>query len=309
MECDRKPLLKKIKRFTILVAIFLVMNFAILGLNTYLTIENVQFISLLNNKIESIKLYQQETINKIFKLVQDFSKITIENDKNQLDLITLTLGNDKAQTSLIKTVIANIKAMQGTQEKIIEKSKETLTVDVPNREAILEANFKLINIVKGISGSGTHIKLKGASYILTCAHLIKNVEEEFLMAIDNKGYYFGMELVKINRKKDLALYVLKGANDHPYLEISDIAPVEGSEIFVVGNPDGMVDVISDGIVAKVDKDGYIITNTIFFGNSGGAMLYKGKIAGVTSKLLSFFYATYGIEVKLDTIQAFLEDYK
>ncbi len=302
MHCDMKPLLRAIKRLSYFFVAFLIINFVILGLNTYLVVENVdltvkniEFISKLDNKIEVIKLYQQQTINKIFKLVKDIAETAIDNDSSQLSLVT--------------KILANLAIMQGTQERIIQKSKETLTIDVPNREDILEANFKITNIVRNTGGSGTHIKLKGASYILTCAHLINNVEEEFLMAQDNEGYYFGMELIKIDRQKDLALFIVKGIKDYPYFEISDIAPTEGSDIIVIGNPDGMVDVISDGVIAKVEKDKYVITNTIFFGSSGGAVLYKGKVAGILSELMSMFFVTYGRAIKLDTIQEFLGDYR
>lgn len=294
MECDKKPLLKAIKRLSFSFLIFLILNFTILGVNTYLTKKNVQLISMLDNKIELIKFYQQQVTNDVYSLIKTIAKTAIDNDTKQLNLT--------------KGIIANIISMQGALEKIVERIKETHTIDLPNKEAILEANFKIINIAKGISGSGTHIKLRGISYILTCAHLIDNVEEEFLTAKDNKGYYFGMELIKIDRKKDLALFTIEGVNDYPYLEISDIAPTEGSEIIVIGNPDGMMDVISDGVVAKVEKNGYIVTNIIFFGSSGGAVLYKGKIVGVISKLMNFFFINYSYTVKLETIKEFLKDY-
>jgi hypothetical protein len=75
--------------------------------------------------------------------------------------------------------------------------------------------------------------------------------------------------------------------------------------------------ITDGIIAQIDKSNYIVTNKVYFGNSGGALIYDGKIVGVLSQIAAFTQITpwgivaqnYGIVVKLEHILTFLKDVK
>ena len=179
-----------------------------------------------------------------------------------------------------------------------------------NVEKYKKANLLIYNATANFSGSGTHIKIKNKDYILTASHLIEN-PDDFIWGILDNGDWHPLELTKINKEKDLILFRVFGLECHPYLEISDESPKEGSKIIVIGNPDDMKDVITDGIISKVGRKGYLFTNIIYFGNSGGAILYKGKIIGVVSEFRCYFqipiFVNYGFGCKLEMIKDFLED--
>lgn len=251
----------------------------------------------------------QQQIREINHNITKAIKFVTENDKEQMEI-------DKQQQTqiedLTENININIDKLVVQQEKMLEKLEKTRKIDLDNVENIKQANFGIYNTTAGIQGSGSHIKILEHHYILTCAHLIKD-EKDFIWAVGDDGNMRPLGLVKINVKKDLALFKIYMVEDMSYLEISEEIPKEGSEIVVIGNPDNINDTITDGIIAKITKDRYLFTNLVYFGNSGGAVLYKGKIVGLVSNMEVFFnpkklplFVNYGSGPNLKTIREFLK---
>lgn len=232
--------------------------------------------------------------------------------KTLTELVDLTVRNDIDQLSLIADIenrIANLVKIQIDVEDRLSKIK---TIDLPEAEKILKANLVIYNSSAGYSGSGTHIRKGNVDYILTVAHLIDNPEDSFIAVENEANENIFIELVNFDIKKDLALFRMKKVAKHiPVLEISSEFPKVGSDIIVIGNPASMEDVITDGILAKTGKGRYLLTNKVYYGNSGGAVLYKGKIVGVVSEMFLLFdipyFQNYTVAVDLKSIQQFLED--
>ncbi|MDR0838195.1 MAG: trypsin-like peptidase domain-containing protein [Oscillospiraceae bacterium] len=88
-------------------------------------------------------------------------------------------------------------------------------------------------------------------------------------------------------KTDCALIQVAGSG-YPTLEIGDYAPKTGAEIYTIGNPIGLINSYSRGIVSSAERelDGmrYIqIDAAISPGSSGGALLdAAGRVIGITS---------------------------
>ena len=215
---------------------------------------------------------------------------------------TITLDNDKSQVDLIKIIEGNITELRDKLTVYKSKLSEFKTIDMKDIKSVLEANVDIYNITVGISGSGTHIKINGESYLLTCAHLIRD-DKDFFVADTYK-----IKLIKSDKKRDLALFKFNSEPDIAYLELSDIQPPTGSEVFVVGNPAQLEDIVTEGIVAMTGGGYLILTNKIFYGNSGGAVLYKGLIIGVIIQIRHYCpFGSFGIAVDLNTIQEFLAE--
>ena len=201
--------------------------------------------------------------------------------------------------------LTNIQIMNQIQQK-----KNYKSVDLYDVEKIQEANLLISNETAGIFGAGTHIKYKGKNYILSCAHLIVAPEDK-LIAIENANYeIIELELVHYDKKVDLALFKTVTSSKHiASLQISNVFPKAGSEVTVIGNPSLCEDIITNGIISKIKDKFYVMTNIVYSGNSGGAVLYKGKIVGVLSAMSIMVdfpkIATYSIAVNLKTIQNFL----
>lgn len=198
---------------------------------------------------------------------------------------------------------------------------------IENVEDIKKANVTVCNMTHGFMGSGTHIKINGEDYILTCAHMLdENNEDKLYMILENHEERM-LEIIKVNHETDLALLKIKkykSINDEigdkhidnlPYLKISKVFPKEGDKVYVIGNPSKFIDIISDGTIMAMDKEreGYIISNKIYYGSSGGALfLPNGKLIGVVSAFGCFskpfqpIFETYGFAVNLKTITEFLK---
>ena len=274
----------KINLGQIVLIILLISNLVVVGILGYNSSLESNAIVILQNKLEIFAQYHQETVNKI---IDQYNEILVASAQK-------ILGLEKAIETL---------------QKLIDEKK---SIDLTKVNQIKEANLLIINATAGFMGSGTHIKLNNKSYILTCAHLLIDKEDK-IVAQDDNGYYHFTEVVKVNEDMDLMLLETTTIGKLAYLEISDIFPEQGSEVTVIGNPSGLLNMITDGIISQIEKTYYIITNKIYFGNSGGALIYKGKVVGVISQIATFSNVTltgvvaqnYGVVVKLEHILTFL----
>ena len=94
------------------------------------------------------------------------------------------------------------------------------------------------------------------------------------------------------------------------IEKEEISFEEEDYIYVIGNTNGLVDVITQGVIAKKGKKVIRFTNSIWYGNSGGAILYKGKIVGVefgmeTTIGRNNIMRALGVGVSLELVKEFL----
>jgi len=286
----------------------MVINMLIVGASCFTLYGMGQLISKLNQKIEVYEIQRQ---NRISELEKDLSKIvslTMEYLDNQTKLISIVAGHvDKIldrQIVILEQIDKKYKELNG---KILNRKK----IDLDNVDEIKKANFYMLNITRGCSGSGTYIEIKNNPYILTCAHLL-DMDEDIMFAVSDKGTYYPLTLIKKNKKDDLALFSLDRVPGIVPVEISKEEPKEGSELIIVGNPAGLKDVVTCGVVAKTYKRGYLFTNKIYFGNSGGAVLYKGKIIGVASQIHvrsngTSIFVNYGYSSNLVAIKEFLKE--
>jgi S1-C subfamily serine protease len=283
----------------------------------------VDLLASLQGKIDIFETHRQIQIVEIKNIIKDIIEITIKNDEKQIEMITdiskltkyiaeMSIENDKKQLELIKDLMKNVEILKEKQILTERELKVSKSLKSENVKRFKKANLLIYNTTVGTSGSGTHIKIKNENYILTASHLIDE-PDDFIYGILDNGDWQSMKLIKINRKKDLALFKIYNLEHYSYLEISDEIPEQGDKITVIGNPAGLIDVITDGIIAKIEKEGYLFTNQIFFGSSGGAILYKDKIIGVVTQFRTLFqipvFVNYGFGCKLEMINEFLEDLK
>jgi len=302
-----------------------------------LNISLLAFIFLLNSTIaheigdlkQIVEIHNLNSRVEIYNLTETLTDVInsiIANDKNQIQIdkqqqleikdltkLLINLGeividNDIKQLKVTKKITGIVEELQNTVLHTKSRLKEMKIIDLDNVENIKKANVLIVNTTAQVEGSGSHIKIKGENYILTCAHLIKE-DKDFIWAILDTGTWHPLELIKIDKEKDLALFKVFMVEDLPYLEISDKSPKEGSEVILIGNPADLEDVITNGILAKIEENNYLFTNLNYYGNSGGALLYKGKIVGVISASLSyirpFLTVHYGCSSKLEQIREFL----
>jgi S1-C subfamily serine protease len=208
--------------------------------------------------------------------------------------------------------------------------------NVPEKERLIKTQieYKLRQAVVFIYnksavsfGSGVTIKYKNKFYILSAGHMM-DTKKDILAFGENGQEIDELEILKwdfttpeedekgdYTKGTDLILLRPKNKNLIPtfYVELSESEIPPPSEVYIVGNPTGIEDVLCEGrIISYINNFVYYIDHT-YFGNSGGGLFTKdGKLLGIVSHMNPInynpaipAYMTYGA-VRLSQIQKFLE---
>ncbi|MGE5415649.1 MAG: trypsin-like peptidase domain-containing protein [Acidobacteriota bacterium] len=134
-------------------------------------------------------------------------------------------------------------------------------------------------------GSGFIVSSTGD--VLTNYHVVKNATA-ITVTTNSKQKFYLQKAYQFDEKKDIALLKLKDASQLPTVPIgnSDILK-NGQQVIAIGNPEGLENSISDGIVsqAKREIEGQSliqITTPISPGSSGGVLVnIYGEAVGIT----------------------------
>jgi serine protease Do len=150
-------------------------------------------------------------------------------------------------------------------------------------------------------GSGVVVSPNG--YILTNNHVIENAKD--IQVALNDGRSFNAKLVGTDPQTDVALLKIN-ANNLPALTLADSDAVEiGDVVLAVGNPFGIGQTVTEGIVSAKDRtnvsggdqdEDFIQTDAaINPGNSGGALVdTQGRLVGINTSILSRTGGNQGI---------------
>jgi len=164
-----------------------------------------------------------------------------------------------------------------TPEQIFAKASPSVVYIV-----VRDKNFKPIGL-----GSGFFIDSKGL--IVTNHHVIKGAE--FATALlSNKSTLFVDGVTAVDADNDLAILKVSG-KDFPSLKTADTLPKIGSAVYAIGNPRGLENTFSGGMVSghREFKQGVKVIQTttpISPGSSGGPLLNdKGEVVGITTSYL------------------------
>ena len=156
--------------------------------------------------------------------------------------------------------------------------------------------------VENSLGSGVIVRPDG--YIVTNNHVIAGADEVTVALADRRE--FDAVVVLIDERTDLAvLRIDTGGAPLPHLELMDSDNVEvGDIILAIGNPFGVGQTVTSGIVSALARTQVGVADYRFFiqtdaainpGNSGGAMVaLDGRLAGVNTAIFSKSGGSIGI---------------
>jgi serine protease Do len=150
-------------------------------------------------------------------------------------------------------------------------------------------------------GSGVIVPQDG--YILTNNHVIDNADE--VRVVMNDGREYTAKVVGRDPKSDVAVIKIEGKDDLPTVPLADSEKVEvGDVVLAVGNPFGIGQTVTKGIVSATGRGGavgldyedFIQTDAaINPGNSGGALVdVDGRLIGINTAILSRSGGNQGI---------------
>lgn len=150
-------------------------------------------------------------------------------------------------------------------------------------------------------GLGSGVIVSSDGYILTNRHVV-NGASEIRVALSD-GREFTAKLVGADEKTDVAVVKIK-ASDLPAMTFADSDELAvGDIVLAVGNPFGIAQSVTQGIVSGKDRqtgnasdEDFIQTDAaINPGNSGGALVdVEGRLVGINTAILSRTGGNQGI---------------
>lgn len=161
---------------------------------------------------------------------------------------------------------------------------------------IIPARFE--NVESGrVRGLGTGVVIDPRGYLVTNYHVVEDVNE--IEARTSTGARFAAAVVAIDKRADLAVLKIDAGRPLEFLSLDGAGgPILGETVIAVGNPYGLEESVTIGIISAVDRElklpngemfsGLIQTDaSINPGNSGGPIIsVNGDLLGVTVAIRS-----------------------
>ncbi len=150
-------------------------------------------------------------------------------------------------------------------------------------------------------GSGVIVDPSGL--VITNNHVIENMNEVKVALADRRE--FEADIVLRDPRTDLAVLRLKNASNLQYVEFGDPEALQvGDLVLAIGNPFGVGQTVTQGIVSALARTQVGVTDYQFFiqtdaainpGNSGGALIdMSGRLVGINTAIYSRSGGNIGI---------------
>ncbi|WP_066703144.1 trypsin-like peptidase domain-containing protein [Celeribacter ethanolicus] len=151
---------------------------------------------------------------------------------------------------------------------------------------------------------GSGVIVSGDGLVVSNYHVVGEASD-IRVVLSDKREYKG-EVILADKDADVAVLRLDGATDLPALPLADSDALEvGDLVLAIGNPFGVGQTVSSGIVSGLARSGsaipggagsYIQTDAaINPGNSGGALVdMSGRLVGINTSILSRSGGSNGI---------------
>jgi Do/DeqQ family serine protease len=153
------------------------------------------------------------------------------------------------------------------------------------------------------SSLGSGVIVDPSGLVITNNHVIENMTEVKVALADRRE--FEAQIVLRDQRTDLAVLKLKNAVNLQVLELGDSEQVQvGDIVLAIGNPFGVGQTVTQGIVSALARTQVGVTDYQFFiqtdaainpGNSGGALVdMTGRLVGINTAIFSRSGGSHGI---------------
>lgn len=218
---------------------------------------------------------------------------------------TVPLSRGQVQLSFAPIVKRTAPAVVNVYAQRIEKQQDTGLLSDPFFRRFFgeDGNFgRPRERVANSLGSGVIVDSSG--YIVTNNHVIANGSDIRVVLSDRRE--FEAKLLLADERTDLAvLKIDAGDEDLPTLPLADSDDLEvGDLVLAIGNPFGVGQTVTSGIVSALARTQVGITDYQFFiqtdaainpGNSGGALVdMSGSLVGINTAIFSRSGGSIGI---------------
>jgi serine protease Do len=154
---------------------------------------------------------------------------------------------------------------------------------------------------RNMTGQGSGFFISADGYAVTNNHVIDHAKSVQVTTDDGRTY--AAKVIGSDSKSDLALIKVDGRDDFPFVKFADKPPRVGDWVIAVGNPFGLSETVTAGIVSARARDigagSYDdliqIDAPINTGNSGGPSFdIEGNVVGVNTAIFSPSGGSVGI---------------
>ena len=157
-----------------------------------------------------------------------------------------------------------------------ESARSVVSIEAKNEKGVVE-------------WTGTGFLVAADGKILTNYHVIRN-SKEASVRLANGDIYDTVEVLDVDRRKDIALLKIKAIELPPVRVGNSVTLQIGDAVYSLSNPLGLDNTLSEGIVSGLRQmDGYRllqISAPISHGSSGGPLFNtRGEVVGITAASL------------------------
>ena len=156
-------------------------------------------------------------------------------------------------------------------------------------------------------GSGFFIREDGLA--VSNYHVFKNADRAVLITDDEERFMIN-EIVDYNIAEDYIIFKISNTSATKFkpVTIASNRPRIGEECFAIGNPRGLIQTLSKGIISNFVENHLQTTAQITFGSSGGALFNEyGEAIGITSSGTGEADLNFAIDiVNADFLRPYLE---
>ncbi len=205
-----------------------------------------------------------------------------------------------------------------TRKTVVQKQRRSLFND-PFFEQFFGRSLPQKKKKKTQNSLGSGVLVSADGVVITNYHVIAGADEITVALNDRRE--FDAKLILEDEQTDLAVLKITSENEKfPYLEFHNSDELEvGDLVLAIGNPFGVGQTVTSGIVSALDRsaggktsiENFIQTDAaINPGNSGGALLtMKGTLAGINSAIFSKSGGSLGIgfAIPSNLVQSVLEN--
>lgn len=195
----------------------------------------------------------------------------------------------------VKDVVKSVVNISTTQRSHNDKRLEKMMNDPYFKYFFGQPRGGVVPKERAQRALGSGVILSPDGYIVTNNHVIDNADE-ITVTLPHSKQEYKAKLVGQDKESDLAVIKIEASNllpimigDSSYLEVGDV-------VFAVGNPFGVGETVTQGIISALNKnrvginqfENFIQTDaSINPGNSGGALVdSRGVLIGINSAILS-----------------------
>ena len=218
-----------------------------------------------------------------FNILQNTPEHIMPTSPNQV------LSYNKAIKDAIKSVV-NI-----STKKSIKITKNFSMPNLPFPKEFMEPLFRHMPKSRPLQALGSGVIVTSDGYIVTNSHVIDGADE-IKVTLPNSKKEYKAKVVGIDSESDLAVIKIEAKN-LPAIKIANSKNLLiGDVVFAIGNPFGVGETVTSGIVSALNKDrvglnsyeNFIQTDaSINPGNSGGALVdSRGALVGINSAIIS-----------------------